>query len=135
MDHVGRYKILGPLGKGGMGVVYLAEDPLLNRRVAIKTLDLSDNESSDKEFLRASLLRDARAAAGLVHANIVAVYDVIEEGDCAYLVLEYVPGQTLAQRLSAGRKADTEFVLRVLQEVASALDYTHARGIVHRDIK
>src|SRR6185436_13455370 len=114
MDQVGRYKILGLLGKGGMGVVYLAEDPLLNRRVAIKTLDLSADEARDRGFLRASLLRDARAAAGLVHTNIVAVYDVLEEGDRVFIVLEYVPGQTLAKRLSDDPKPSLEFVLRVL---------------------
>src|SRR4029077_388627 len=84
---------------------------------------------------RGHLLRDARAAASLTHAHTVAIYDVVEEGDSVYLVLEYVAGESLAQRLAAGPPPDTTFILRVLREMASALDYTHARGIIHRDIK
>src|SRR5580658_8902036 len=134
-QQVGRYRIIGKLGKGAMGVVYLADDPLLNRQVAVKTIDLSTEEPSQRGFLRERLLRDARAAAGLTHPHIVGVFDVVEEGETAWLVMEYVPGETLAQRLAAGPPLDSAFALRILGEVASALDYTHARGVIHRDIK
>ncbi|HEY2017447.1 MAG TPA: protein kinase [Bryobacteraceae bacterium] len=134
-QQVGRYQVVGNLGKGAMGVVYLAEDPLLNRKVAIKALDLSVDDTARRSFLHERLLRDARAAAGLAHPNIVSVYDVVEQNDAAYLVMEYVAGESLAQRLAAGPPPDQDFALGVLREMAAALDYTNARGIVHRDVK
>jgi len=135
VEQVGRYKIKGQLGRGAMGVVYLADDPLLNRQAAIKTVDLGSGDPAQVEFLRTRLLRDARAAAGLSHPNIVAVFDVVAEGDAAYLVMEYIPGETLADILSRTAIPDPSFTLRVLRDMAAALDYTHARGIIHRDIK
>jgi len=135
VEQVGRYKIKGQLGRGAMGVVYLADDPLLNRQAAIKTVDLSGGDPGQAEFLRTRLLRDARAAAGLSHPNIVGVFDVVEEGEAAYLVMEYIPGETLAAILARTPIPDAAFTLRVLSDMAAALDYTHARGIVHRDIK
>jgi len=118
-----------------MGVVYLADDPLLNRQVAIKTVDLAIEEESEREFLRGRLLKDARAAASLTHPGIVSVYDVLEEGNMAYLVMEYIAGESLAAILRRTPVPETSFTMRVLREMAAALDYTHARGIVHRDIK
>jgi Flp pilus assembly protein TadD len=118
-----------------MGVVYLAEDPLLNRQVAIKTLDLSVDDPARKDVLGDFLLRDARAAAGLSHPNIVNVYDVVAEAGAAYLVMEYVAGETLAARLGRQAKPDPAFATGVLRQMAAALDYTHARGVIHRDIK
>src|SRR5579871_459260 len=135
VEQVGRYKIKGQLGRGAMGVVYLADDPLLNRQAAIKAVDLSGGTSDQAEFLRTRLLRDARAAAGLSHPNIVGVFDVVEEGNAAYLVMEYIPGETLAAVLNRTSIPDPAFTLRVLRDMAAALDYTHARGIIHRDIK
>ncbi len=134
-QYVGRYRIVGKLGKGAMGVVFLAEDPLLNRQVAMKTIDLSAEEPGQRDFLRERLLRDARAAAGLSHPHIVGVFDVVEQGETAWLVMEYVAGESLAQRLAAGPPLDFGYALRILAEMASALDYTHARGVIHRDIK
>jgi serine/threonine protein kinase/regulator of sirC expression with transglutaminase-like and TPR domain len=134
-QQVGRYKIVGKLGKGAMGMVFLAEDPVLHRQVALKTIDLSVDDPNQRGFLHDRLLRDARAAAALSHPHIVGVFDIVEEADCAWLVMEYIPGETLAQRMSAGTPLDTGFILRILAEVASALDYTHARGVIHRDIK
>ena len=118
-----------------MGVVYLAEDSRLNRQVAIKTVELSLDDPSQREFLRNRLLRDAQAAAALSHPNIVPVYDVIEDANAAYVVMEYVAGESLAARLRRTGRPEPAFVLRVLREMAAALDYTHARGVIHRDIK
>jgi Tfp pilus assembly protein PilF len=118
-----------------MGVVYLAEDPRLNRQVAIKTVELALDDPEQRDFLRTRLLRDAQAAAALSHPNIVSVYDVVEEPTSAYVVMEYVDGESLAARLRRVGRPDPSFVLRVLREMAAALDYTHARGVIHRDIK
>ena len=133
-QQVGRYTVLSQLGRGGMGVVYLAEDPLLTRQVAIKTVDLGVDDPGDREFMRGRLLRDARAAAVLSHPNIVSVHDVLEEGPTAYLVMEYVAGESLAARLKNGTP-DAPTTLRILRQMASALDYAHSRGVIHRDIK
>jgi Tfp pilus assembly protein PilF len=134
-QNVGRYSVQGQLGKGAMGVVFLAEDPLLNRQVAIKTIDLGVDDPGEREFLRDRLLRDARAAAVLSHPNIVGVYDVLEEGGMAYLVMEYIAGESLAERLKKGPPLDPATAARMLGQVAGALDYAHSRGVIHRDIK
>jgi len=135
LPQVGRYKILTQLGKGAMGIVYLADDPLLNRQVAIKSIDLAVEDPTRREFLRGRLLRDARAAASLSHAHIVGVYDIVEEGDCACIVMEYVDGENLASYLVRNPVADSQFTVHVIRAMASALDYTHSRNIIHRDIK
>jgi serine/threonine-protein kinase len=132
---VGRYQILRPLGKGAMGAVYLADDPVLNRQVAVKTIDLTVEDPGRREFLHGRLLRDARAAAALVHPNIVSVYDVVVEGENAGIIMEYVAGENLAAYLSRHPVADVSYALEIVRAMAGALDYTHSRGIVHRDIK
>src|SRR5579872_3801371 len=131
----GRYTVVGQLGKGAMGVVYLATDPLLNRQVAVKTVDLAQDDPEEREFLRNRLMRDARAAAVLKHPNIVSVHDFFEDGGRAFVVMEYVEGDSLAARLKANPFPDSAMILRVLRQMADALDYTHAHGVIHRDIK
>src|SRR5580700_5871868 len=131
----GRYTVIGQLGRGAMGVVYLASDPMLNRQVAVKTVDLSVQEPDEREFLRNRLLRDARAAAVLKHPNIVSIYDVFEDAGRAYVVMEYIEGQSLAELLKINPKPNPTDMLKVLGQMADALDYTHSRGVVHRDIK
>jgi serine/threonine-protein kinase len=118
-----------------MGLVFLAEDPSLNRQVAIKMLDIMADSDGDREFLRSRLLRDARAAAVLSHPNIVGVYDIVEEGESVYVVMEYIEGESLASFLDNTPIPDRGFTMRVLQQVAAGLDYTHKKGIIHRDIK
>jgi len=131
----GRYTVISQLGRGAMGVVYLASDPMLNRQVAVKTVDLAVQEPEEREFLRNRLLRDARAAALLKHPNIVAIYDVFEDAGRAYVVMEYIEGDSLAARLKTIPPPDISTMLKVLRQMADALDYTHARGVIHRDIK
>jgi len=131
----GRYTVISQLGRGAMGVVYLASDPMLNRQVAVKTVDLAVQEPEEREFLRNRLLRDARAAALLKHPNIVAIYDVFEDAGRAYVVMEYIEGDSLAARLKTNPPPDVSTMLKVLRQMADALDYTHARGVIHRDIK
>jgi eukaryotic-like serine/threonine-protein kinase len=118
-----------------MGVVYLAQDPMLNRKVAVKTVDLGVDDPVEREFLRGRLLRDARAAAVLKHPNIVSIYDLFEEGGHAYLVMEYVEGQSLEALLRSNPLPGPVMTLSVLRQMTDALDYTHGQGVIHRDIK
>src|ERR1035437_682039 len=136
MAQVGRYDILTELGRGGMGVVYLARDTLLKRQVAIKTvLPPQGQEEPERGDAIRRLIREARAAAGLKHPHIVGVYDLIQDGDSTSIVMEYVKGKTLAEMVRLGSQALPVFAVGVLKQCAGALDYAHSRGIVHRDIK
>jgi len=124
-----RYRLERLLGRGGMASVWLASDRVLERPVAVKVL--SDTIASDPEFL-ARFRREARVAAGLSHPNLIGVYDYAEGAERPYLVMEYVPGDNLAERMSQNAEIDCE---RLARELLGALDHIHAAGIVHRDIK
>ena len=115
--------------------MYLAEDPTLGRKVAIKTVHFEITDADRREYLRNQLLRDARASAGLSHPNVVNVHDIIESGDTTYLVMEYIAGETLAARMQRPPTPDTAWLLRILRDISAALDYTHRKGVVHRDVK
>jgi serine/threonine protein kinase len=133
---LGRFELLEQVGKGGMGVVYRAVDPTIGRTVAIKTIRLDRVADEQRLELRTRLLRESQAGGQLSHSNIVAVHDVNEEGDVAYIVMEFVVGRTLEQDLAADSRVRLlDETLRIIQECASALDYAHSRGVVHRDIK
>lgn len=124
-----RYRLERLLGRGGMASVWLASDLVLERAVAVKVL--SDTIASDPEFL-ARFRREARVAAGLSHPNLIGVYDYAEGAERPYLVMEHVPGDNLAERLSQNAEIDCE---RLARELLGALAHIHAAGIVHRDIK
>jgi len=128
---LGPYEILGALGAGGMGEVYRARDTRLDRTVAIKILP--EHLSSDPGR-RARFEREARVISGLSHPNICALFDIGDQDEIHYVVLEYLEGSTLADRLAKGPLPLSE-VLRVGAEIASALETAHRNGIVHRDIK
>ncbi|MDI6895148.1 MAG: PASTA domain-containing protein [Bacillota bacterium] len=127
----GRYQIVERLGAGGMGVVYRAEDTWLGRTVAIKVL--RPELAADADFLR-RFRREAKAAASLSHPNVVSLFDVGQDGDLHYLVMEYVPGPTLEERLDQGPLPPAEAV-RVTSLVATALEHAHSHDVVHRDVK
>jgi serine/threonine protein kinase len=136
LQQLGRYRITGKLGAGGMGVVYLAEDTVLGRRVALKTVRLLEGaDPNSLNDLAERFLREARIVAQMDHPGIVGVYDFGYEGETAYLVLEYVAGSNLANRLEQPPRLDRAACARVLREAGSALDYAHKRGVVHRDVK
>ena len=129
-DTISRYRIVGPLGKGGMGVVYEAEDLRLGRKVALKFLpDECLGETERKRFLN-----EARAAAQIRHPNICPMYDVEEVDGRVFLAMAHIAGETLSKRIRKG-VVPLGDVVRWGRELASGLEAAHAAGIVHRDIK
>ncbi len=136
MDRIGRYKIVRELGRGAMGVVYHAIDPNIGRPVAIKTIHLGAGRGpEDQERMRERLFREARSAGILSHPGIVTIYDVEQQGDVAYIAMEFVDGPTLDQLLSSPEPLPAAQMFSILGQTAVALDYAHQKGIVHRDIK
>jgi serine/threonine-protein kinase len=132
--YVGRYRILDFLGSGAMGEVYLAEDPQIERRLAIKTVRLVGRPQEIEERKR-RLLREARAAGRLLHPNVVTLFDAGEAEGMLYLAFELVEGTDLAGRLEKDPPLSLREVLRIIRQTADALDFAHRQGIVHRDIK
>src|SRR5512141_130825 len=136
MERIGRYKIVRELGRGAMGVVYHAIDPNIGRPVAIKTIHFGDNRKPvEIDRMRERLFREARSAGILSHPGIVTIYDVEQQGDLAYIAMEYVDGPTLDQLLSQPEPLLPERMFSILAQTAIALDYAHGKGIVHRDVK
>jgi len=129
---LGKYKIVEEIGRGGFAAVYKAIDTSLNRTVALKVL--AAPPPGDPTFLE-RFWREARTAANLKHPNIVAIYEVAEIEDRYCLAMEFLPGRTLAQILQEVGTLPPRRVAEITQQLASALDYAHARGFVHRDIK
>jgi serine/threonine-protein kinase len=133
--HLGRYRVVRELGRGAMGVVYLAEDESLQRQVAVKTLLLPEEENSaERRNLEARFIQEAKAAGGLNHPGIITIHDLGREGDWLYIAMELLEGTELKDRMQAGPMPLDE-ALDIAAQVASALSVAHARGVVHRDIK
>lgn len=128
----GRYKITGTLGRGGMGIVYQADDTVLDRTVAFKVLPdtLKENPQALKNFLR-----EAKSAAALNHPNIVTIFDAGEQDGAYYIAMEYVDGNTLKEIVKHRGKISTAGIVHVLAQMSEALAYAHDQKIVHRDIK
>lgn len=136
MHKIGRYEIERELGRGAMGIVYLARDTRLGRAVALKTIRLGDFADAEKlQRLRERLIREAQSAGSLSHENIVTIYDVDELDEISYISMEYVEGDSLERMLDRRREVSREALLSLLRQVASGLDFAHSRGIVHRDVK
>jgi eukaryotic-like serine/threonine-protein kinase len=131
---IGRYKILGELGRGAMGVVYKAEDPNLDRVVALKTIILDKDADGRAEYHKRFFL-EAKAAGKLTHPNLVTVYDFGEVDDVAYLAMELLEGTDLRKRVLEGPVIPAPEAVEIALQVAEGLAFAHKRGIVHRDIK
>ncbi len=132
---LGRYTIERTLGKGAMGVVYEGIDPKLNRRVAIKTILKSHLDPDTAKDYSMRFSREAQAVARLNHPHIVQVYDFAEEGDVAYLVMEFIRGKELKNFFDASERFDIKEAVRIMCELLDALEFAHNAGIIHRDIK
>ncbi|HUL15688.1 MAG TPA: PEGA domain-containing protein [Terriglobales bacterium] len=136
LTKAGRYEIQGELGRGAMGVVYRALDPVIGRSVAVKTLKLSQEGTGlTHPELLARFQTEARAAGLLTHPNIVVVYDAGEEDGLYYITMELVEGKSMQALLDAGQGFPLPRVLRIMEQACSALQFAHERNIVHRDIK
>ncbi len=136
LQTVGRYKIEAILGEGAMGVVYKAQDPIIKRTVAIKLIKVDEgiSEQEKKEFYE-RFYREAQIAGTLNHPNIVGIYDIGEEQGIPYIAMEFVEGETLSSIIAKRGRLDLETCVKIVSQIASALDYAHKKGIIHRDIK
>lgn len=131
-EKIGRYEIVGNLGEGAMATVSKAFDPEINRTLAIKLL--RDERCEDKEY-RYRFLREAEASGNLTHPNIVTVYDIGEVNNQPYIAMELLEGETLDKIMESGERLQMTEIIGIGIQLADALGYAHARGIVHRDIK
>jgi hypothetical protein len=130
---LGRYRILGELGRGAMGVVYRAIDPVIEREVALKTL--LPNLEDEQGEIRTRFLREARSAGRLSHPGIVTVFDVGEEAGVAYIAMELLEGKSLLQMMKEGQRIPHHTAADLIAQVADALHHAHLHSIVHRDVK
>ena len=132
----GRYEITGELGRGAMGVVYKATDPVIGRTVAVKTIKLSEEGTGlSRPELLTRFQTEARAAGLLTHPNIVVVFDAGEEDGLYYITMELVEGKSLQAHLDGGQAFALPRVLRIMEQTCGALQFAHERNVVHRDIK
>ncbi|MBU1215428.1 MAG: serine/threonine protein kinase [Gammaproteobacteria bacterium] len=134
ISQLGRYEVISELGQGAMGVVYKARDPLIDREVAIKTINLS-LALEEREEYEARFYQEAKAAGRLSHPNIVTIYDVGRTGDIAYIAMEYLHGRELRDVLNENKTLPVSQVLDIIIQVAQGLAYAHEHEIVHRDVK
>ncbi len=136
---LGRYEVLSELGKGAMGVVYLAKDPVIGRMVAVKTIrasSIGDDDSESREF-RERFVREAQTAGILSHPNIVTIHDIGEDSETqtSFIAMEYIEGKNLKTLLAEKAPFSYDQIADIIAQVAEAIDYAHRKGIIHRDIK
>lgn len=135
LTKIGRYEIKREIGRGAMGIVYLAYDPIINRQVAVKTIDIANSlDSTKREELTKRMLTEVRSAGKLSHQNIVTIYDYGED-ILPFVVMEYVEGESLESLRKKKGKIGIKEIYPILKGVAGGIDYAHSMGIIHRDIK
>ena len=134
-EKIGKYKVVRPLGKGAMGMVYEGFDPVIERRVAIKTILAEYLEAAEMEEAVARFKREAQAGGRLMHPGIIGVYEYGDEGGMSYIVMEYCDGEELKGFFKNGRRFELIDTFEIMKQLLSALEYSHKQGVVHRDIK
>ena len=134
VEKIGRYQIIGELGRGAMGVVYKATDPTIGRTVALKTMRLDMHAEKHDDMLR-RFQNEARAAGALNHPNIVTIFDAAEVDGIFYIAMEYIEGTTLSQLLHDRRSISAQEVVEIGTQICAGLQYAHFRKVIHRDIK
>jgi tRNA A-37 threonylcarbamoyl transferase component Bud32 len=133
---IGRYEIIRSIGRGAMGEVFLGRDPHINRLTAVKTVRFEERFADDDiEQIKGKFFREAESAGTLSHPHIVTIYDAGEDGDCAYIAMEFLEGSTLLRFARRKRLLPLRRLIRYMVQVADALDYAHSQGVTHRDIK
>jgi serine/threonine-protein kinase len=132
---LGRYEIVAELGKGAMGVVYRANDPMLNRMVAIKTINTEEAGHEGMAEYEARFYTEAKAAGGLNHPNIIIIYDIGKSGHLVYMAMEYIQGRELREMLADGKPLPVAQAVDIAAQVGDGLAYAHQHQVVHRDIK
>ena len=131
-EQIGKYQVLERIGRGGMGTIFKARDPMLDRLVALKVIS---NEVEVTDELRARFFREAQACARLTHPNIVTLYDMGEEGGRLFIVMEMLDGEELRSLIAQRKILPLEDKMAIMMQVCDGLHYAHQKGIVHRDIK
>ena len=132
---LGRYEIRRELGRGAMGVVYEAYDPMIKRVVALKTIREDQLDRAEAAQVVARFRREAEAAGRLHHPNVVSIFDFGEDAGVAYIAMEFVDGRDLKSRFDAGERFATADAIRLTAQILDALDYAHRHGVIHRDVK
>ncbi len=135
LARAGRYQIISELGRGAMGVVYEAHDPVIGRTVAIKTMLVEGLSPSEYDAYRARFQREAQSAGVLAHPNIVTIYDFGEDQGILYLAMEFLQGKSLDRIMEDRSNVSPEKILLIYEQVCDAIDFAHSKGVVHRDIK
>jgi serine/threonine-protein kinase len=134
-DKLGKYEIRRELGRGAMGVVYEAYDPMIKRIVALKTIRADQLQREDAPVVLARFRREAQAAGRLNHPNIVSIYDFDEDDGTSFIAMEHVTGRDLKEYFEAGERFKTADAVRLMGQILDALDYSHRQGVIHRDVK
>ena len=134
-DRLGKYEIRRTLGRGAMGVVYEAFDPMIKRRVALKTIRADQLAGEDSAVVHARFRREAQAAGRLNHPSIVSIYDYDEDDGTSFIAMEYVEGRDLKTAFEGNERFGNADVVRIMSQILDALGYSHRQGVIHRDIK
>lgn len=132
---LGRYEVVAELGKGAMGVVYLANDPMLNRTVAIKTINMEEAENEGTAEYEARFYTEAKAAGSLNHPNIITIHDIGKSSHLVYMAMEYIEGRELRELLTEGQPLPVVQGIDIAAQIGEGLAHAHQRQVVHRDIK